>query len=398
MRSIGCAMVMAFVVTAAAASDDPTTPVAKAYEIDVGDVAVTKGRMPWEEPSREALFSNAWRPRSTRRTMRRVAQRRSARLRPVPGPTVLRHVGSEAQDRLARRGQGGRRGEVSGSGPQSAEFDTVLERGAWRIDDIKEPDSDKKGAPVSIAEILKGAHPCGSDAARPCDWPPPPSPPSATVASPKTTPADLVRAMYKIAFKGAAETDASAKGYGDPGFRASYFTAALRRAADGIDAYELKFHGEILDWDPVLSTNGFADVTNFAVRVTKSDAKTPRPSPLSARARIAPLSPTVSSEMATLGALTTFQRPGARETTYGRCEKLVRRRAGFARQDLRRPGRFGNAWRAVRAILRGYCYGSLGCPGYVLPGNSWNFMRRGGRPSGARADGVRSAGRIAGRR
>jgi hypothetical protein len=160
-----------------------------------------------------------------------------------------------------------------GYGPQSAEFDTVLERGAWRIDDIKEPDSGKNGALVSIAEILNGPHPCGSDVAKSCDWPPPPSP-SANVASPKTAPADVVRAMYKIAFKGAADTDPDAKGYGDPAFRAAFFTAALRRAADGIDAYDLKFHDLILDWDPVLSTNGFADVSNFAVRVTKSDART----------------------------------------------------------------------------------------------------------------------------
>ena len=82
------------------------------------------------------------------------------------------------------------------------------------------------------------------------------------------------QAMYKIAFKGAADTDADAKGYGDPAFRAAFFTAGLRRAADGIDAYDLKFHELILDWDPVLSTNGFADVSNFAVCVTKSDART----------------------------------------------------------------------------------------------------------------------------
>ena len=237
MRSIGCAMVVAFVVTAAAASDDPTTPVAKAYEIDVGDVAVTKGRMPWEEPSREALFSERLAALFAR-DERYGGESHSVGLlafdpflgRQCCGMSDLKlRIVSRAEDRAVVEAK------FQGSGPQSAEFDTVLERGAWRIDDIKEPDSDKKGAPVSIAEILKGAHPCGSDAARPCDWPPPPSPPSATVASPKTAPADLVRAMYKIAFKGAAETDASAKGYGDPGFRASYFTAALRRAADGID-------------------------------------------------------------------------------------------------------------------------------------------------------------------
>lgn len=90
------------------------------------------------------------------------------------------------------------------------------------------------------------------------------------MASPKTAPADIVRAIYKIAFKAAADAIDQVKGYGDPAFRAAYFTAALRKAADGIDAYDLKFHDIVLDWDLVLSTNGFADATNFAVRVVKS--------------------------------------------------------------------------------------------------------------------------------
>lgn len=275
ISTVGLSVALASFPATAAAPEDPAAPVAKAYEIDIGDAAAN-GRMPWEGPSREALFSERM-AAAFARDERYGRESHSVGLlafdpflgRQCCGMSDLKlRIVSRANDKAVVEAT------FQGYGPQRAEFDTVLERGAWRIDDIREPSSEKKGALDSIAEILNGPHPCGSDVGKPCDWPPSPSPPSAGVASPKTAPAEVVRAMYKIAFKGAADTDASAKGYSDPAFRAAYFTAALRRAADGIDAYNLKFHDEVLDWDPVLSTNGFADPSNFAVRVARSDAKT----------------------------------------------------------------------------------------------------------------------------
>jgi hypothetical protein len=266
MRAI-VIVVAALLVASAEAADDATAPVAKAYEIDATD-----GRMPWESPSRENLFSERLAALFAR-DERYGWESHSVGLLTFD-PFLGRQCCSMSDLKLKVVSRSDNKAVVEatfqGYGPQGAAFDVVLERGAWRIDDIKEPDPDAKGARVSIAEILGGSHPCGADVEKPCSWPPPPPP---NAASPKTAPADIVKAMYKTAFKASADTSGESKGYTDPAFRAAHFSAALRQAADGIDAYNLKFHDVVLDWDPVLSSNGFVDPSNFAVRVTKSDAR-----------------------------------------------------------------------------------------------------------------------------
>ena len=91
------------------------------------------------------------------------------------------------------------------------------------------------------------------------------------------SPVDVVKAIYKSAIKADADLEAhpdakTTGGYSDEAFRAKYFSTALRKAADGMDAMFLKYHGEILDWDPILASNGFPDTRGLTVSALKSDA------------------------------------------------------------------------------------------------------------------------------
>ncbi len=232
--------------------------------------------MPWQSPSREALFTERLAALFAR-DERYGQESHSVGLLDFD-PFLYRYCCGINNLKLNIVSRGDDKAVVeatfdasSPQSPQKVEFETVYERAAWRIDEIRDFASDQKGARVSIAGILHGQHDCGSDVAKPCDWPPRPSPPPAGAAQAEVAPGDVVRAMYNIAFKGIADTNFQA--YSDDAFRAKYFTAALRKAADGIDVYFLKFHDELLDWDPILATNGFADASNFVVRAAKSDAQ-----------------------------------------------------------------------------------------------------------------------------
>jgi hypothetical protein len=268
MRALALAFIAMAPTISAAAAEEPTAPVAKAYEID----QAAKDFLPWESPSREALFSERLAALFAR-DERYGQESHSVGLLGFD-PFLYRYCCGVDNLKIDLVSRGDDKAVVEArfdaGGPQRIEFDVVYERGAWRIDEIRDFDRDKKGAPVSIAAILQGQHECGSDVGKPCDWPPRPSPPPAGAAQAEVAPAEIVKAMYKLAFKGIADT--SYQAYTDDSFRAKYFTAALRQAARGIDAHNLKFHDDVLDWDPILASNGFADPSNFVVRTAKSDA------------------------------------------------------------------------------------------------------------------------------
>ena len=272
MRTLGLAFIAITLATRAASAEEPTAPVAKAYEIDQGKFEYTNGLMPWQSPSREALFSARLDALFARDE--RYGQDSHSVGRLGFDPFLYRRCCGVNNLKINLVSRSDAKAVVEATfdagGEQKVEFETVYERDAWRIDEIRDFDRDKK-APVSIAGILQGPHDCGSDVAKACDWPPRPSPPPAGAAKPEAAPLDVVKAMYKLAFKEIA--DANYQAYTDDGFRAKYFTVALRRAADGIDAHNLKFHDDLLDWDPILATNGDADASNFAVRAAKSDAE-----------------------------------------------------------------------------------------------------------------------------
>jgi hypothetical protein len=272
MRALGLAFIAMALATSAAMAEEPTAPVAKAYEIDQGKFEETKGLMPWQSPSREALFS-ARLAALFARDERYGQESHSVGLLDFD-PFLHRYCCgiNNLKINLVSRGDANAVVEATfdAGGEQKVEFETVYERDAWRIDEIRDFDRDKK-ATVSIAGILQGPHDCGSDVAKPCDWPPRPSPPPAGAAQAQAAPADIVKAMYKLAFKGIADMNYQA--YTDDAFRAKYFTAALRKAAYGIDAHFLKFHDDVLDWDPILDANGVANASNFVVRAAKSDAE-----------------------------------------------------------------------------------------------------------------------------
>lgn len=274
MRALGLALIAMALATSAAAADEPTAPVAKAYAIDQGKFEDTNGLMPWQSPSREALFS-ARLAALFARDERYGQDSHSVGLLDFD-PFLYRYCCGVNNLKINLVSRSDAKAVVEATfdagGPQKVEFETVYERDAWRIDEIRDFDRDKKAA-VSIVGILQGPHDCGSDVAKPCDWPPRPSPPPADAAKPEAAPLAVVKAIYKIAFKEIANPNSTYEAYADDAVRAKYFTAALRKAANGMDALFLKFHGEVLDFDPILATNGFADASNFVVRVTKSDAE-----------------------------------------------------------------------------------------------------------------------------
>ena len=270
MRALRSAAIAVMLATSAAAAEEPTAPVAKAYAIDGGAFDVTKGVMPWEGPSREALFS-------ARLAALLVRDERYGREAHSVGllefdPFLNRQCCGVGDLKLKVVSQTGAKAVVEATfqsvGAQKVLFETIVERGAWLIDDIR--DRDEKGGLVSIAQILQGQHACGLDAGKPCRWPPPSDAPTASAGG---APADLVKAIYRIAFSHVRDQSLAFEAYSDKTFRARFFTAAMRLATDGLDAMFLKYHDEILDFDPVLSANGFADPSNFVVRTASADAR-----------------------------------------------------------------------------------------------------------------------------
>jgi hypothetical protein len=274
MRALRLASIAILLATTAASAEEPTAPVEKAYQIDQGGFEATKGLMPWQSPSLETLFSKRMAALFAR-DERYGQESHSVGLLDFD-PMLGRYCCGIKNLKLKIVSRADDKAVVEATfdgGAQKVLFETVYEHDAWRIDDIKDADSAKKGALVSIAEILQGKHDCGADVGKPCDWPPRASSPPAAARKPGPQPADVVQAIYRNAFKKVADPNSIYDAYTDKALRARYFTAALRKAADGIDAYWIKYHSEILDFDPILATNGFADPSNFVVRAAKSDAE-----------------------------------------------------------------------------------------------------------------------------
>jgi hypothetical protein len=98
----------------AASAEEPTAPVAKAYEVDGGAFDVTKGLMPWESPSREALFSSRLAALFARDELY-GHEAHSVGLLDFDPLLNRQCCGIQAlklKCRLARRGEGGRRGDI----------------------------------------------------------------------------------------------------------------------------------------------------------------------------------------------------------------------------------------------------------------------------------------------
>lgn len=277
MRWLGFAAFALVLAASAAQAEEPSAFVAKAYDLDLASPDVTKGLMPWDEPSREKLFSKRLAGLFAR-DARYGRESHGVGLLDFD-PFLSRQCCAAPKLKITTVSKTPDKAVVvakfEGAGPAGVEFDLALEGDAWRIDDIRENDSDKNNAIVSLAAILGGPHECGSDTGKPCQWPPRPENKAGAPTGP--SPVDVVKAIYKSAIKADAEMNAhpDAKvvgGYSDEALRAKYFSAALLKAADGIDALFLKYHGEIIDWDPILASNGFPDTRNLVVSVQKSDA------------------------------------------------------------------------------------------------------------------------------
>jgi len=270
MRRVGIATA-AFLLVSAASAEEPTAPVAKAYEIEFDRAGPNVWLAPWEGPSREALFS-ARLAALFARDQRYGHESHGVGLLDFDPFLPKGNIGKdELKLRVVSREGGKAVVEATqqipaGPAAETILFETVDERGAWRIDEIKERGI--KDEPVSLVQILQGPRECGAEAAKPCSWPPETAPSPANGA-----PTDVVKAIYKLAFKDAKNPDSTYDAYGEASLRARYFTAALRMTADGIDAIQSKYNDAVLDFDPITSSNGFPDPSNLVVRAVKSDAR-----------------------------------------------------------------------------------------------------------------------------
>ncbi len=276
MRWVGwAALALALACSAAEAAEEPSAFITKAYERDLASAENYKDLMPWDEPAREKWFSRRL-AELFARDARYGQESHSVGLLDFD-PFLGRQCCAAPKLKITTLSKSGDKAVVvakfEGAGPAGVEFDLAAEGDAWRIDDIKENDSDKNNAMVSLAAILAGPHACGADTGKACQWPP-----RAEAGAPAgPSPVDVVKAIYKSAIKANADLeahpDAKTTGdYSDEAFRAKYFSTALRKAADGMDAMFLKYHGEILDWDPILASNGFPDTRGLTVSALKSDA------------------------------------------------------------------------------------------------------------------------------
>jgi hypothetical protein len=255
----------------AAWAEEPAAPVVKAYDIEIDRVGPNDWLAPWEGASREVLFS-ARLAALFARDQRYGQESHSVGLL---GFDPLMPLGNISKDRLKLRvvSRDGEKAVVEatiqdygGRPAQKVMFETVFERNAWRIDEISERDD--KGVLVSLTKTLQGPHECGSEIGKPCMWPPETAPSPANGA-----PTDVVKAIYKAAFKDIKNPDSTYEAYNDENLRERYFTTALRKAAEGIDAINLKYNEDVLDFDPITSSNGFPDPSNLAVRAVSSDAQ-----------------------------------------------------------------------------------------------------------------------------
>jgi hypothetical protein len=277
MRWLGWAALALALAASAAEAEEPSAFVTKAYERDLATFEVTKGLMPWDEPSRGKLFNRRL-SELFARDARYARESHSIGLLDFD-PFLARQCCAASKLKITTLSKSGDKAVVvakfDGAGPAGVEFDLGLEGDSWRIDDIKENDSDKNNAMVSLAAILAGPHECGSDAGKPCQWPPRAEDKAGAPTGP--SPIDVVKAIYKSAIKADADLEAhpdakTTGGYSDEAFRVKYFSTALRKATDGMDAMFLKYHGAIIDWDPILASNGFPDTRGLTVSALKSDA------------------------------------------------------------------------------------------------------------------------------
>lgn len=92
----------------------------------------------------------------------------------------------------------------------------------------------------------------------------------------QSAPADIVADIYQEAIRFDKAKSGLDAVYNDAKFRRRYFTASFRAVADTIDAREKASNSAILDYDPILATNGFPNVAGLVVKTEREDARRAR--------------------------------------------------------------------------------------------------------------------------
>jgi hypothetical protein len=88
----------------------------------------------------------------------------------------------------------------------------------------------------------------------------------------QSAPAEIVADIYREAVRFDKAKSGLDGAYNDAKFRRRYFTATFRAVADTIDAREKAANAAILDYDPILATNGFFNLTGLDIKTEREDA------------------------------------------------------------------------------------------------------------------------------
>ena len=157
MRALKLAVVVTVLASSAALAEEPTAPVAKAYEIEKGQLDDIKAhkRGPLDSPFREALFTE----RMAALVARNARCEEKGQICSLDfDPFINGQCCGLSNLKLQVASRAGSRAVVVATFKNvtlsTVLFDAAFERGAWRIDDIKDPNRDKKGELISIAKLL----------------------------------------------------------------------------------------------------------------------------------------------------------------------------------------------------------------------------------------------------